>query len=236
MVAAAVVGAGVLGAGASIVSSKSAASAQKSAANQATDVQQQMFNTTQQNLQPFIQAGTGAQNMLTDKLPGLTQPITMDEATLRATPGYQFNLNQGLRATQNSAASRGLGTSGAALKGASQFATGLADNTYQNQFGNAVTNQTNIYNRLLGAAGLGENAAAGVGNAAVQTGANIGNNITGAGNAQGASYIAAGQGIGNAAQSIPGSLIANNFLQKSGLYGGNNAYTPTDFSSSAYTV
>lgn len=52
---------------------------------------------------------------------------------LAQTPGYQFALEQGLRATANSATARGLGVSGAALKGASKFATGLADNTYMNQ-------------------------------------------------------------------------------------------------------
>ena len=61
-------------------------------------------------------------------------PGSMNEAELVKTPGYQFALSQGLQAAQNSAAARGLGVSGAALKGAATFATGLADNTYQNQF------------------------------------------------------------------------------------------------------
>ena len=58
----------------------------------------------------------------------------LSEAQLEQTPGYQFTLQQGLESTQNSAAARGLGVSGAALKGAATYATGLADNTYQNQF------------------------------------------------------------------------------------------------------
>lgn len=66
-----------------------------------------------------------------------SMPNQMTQAELEATPGYQFSLNQGLRAAQNSAAARGLGVSGAALAGAAKFATGLADNTYQNQFANS---------------------------------------------------------------------------------------------------
>ena len=66
-------------------------------------------------------------------------PGRMDQATLEQTPGYQFALSQGLQATQNSAAARGLGVSGAALKGAATFATGLADNTYQQQFNQLQT-------------------------------------------------------------------------------------------------
>lgn len=81
-------------------------------------------------------------------------PFNMTESELQKTPGYQFNLTQGLKAVQNSAAARGLGVSGAAQKGAANFATGLADSTYQNQFANYVTN---YQNKLQGQqAGLGQ--------------------------------------------------------------------------------
>ena len=53
---------------------------------------------------------------------------------MRQTPGYQFTLAQGLKATQSAAAARGLGVSGSALKGAGTYATGLADKTYLDQF------------------------------------------------------------------------------------------------------
>jgi hypothetical protein len=56
------------------------------------------------------------------------------QAQLEATPGYKFTLQQGLESVQNSAAARGLGSSGAALKGAATYTTGLANQTYQNQF------------------------------------------------------------------------------------------------------
>ena len=61
-------------------------------------------------------------------------PPRMSQAELEQTPGYQFARSQGQQAVASSAAARGLGVSGAALKGAATFATGLADNTYQNQF------------------------------------------------------------------------------------------------------
>jgi hypothetical protein len=72
-----------------------------------------------------------------------------EQAFLEATPGYKFALSQGLKSVQNSAAARGLGTSGAALKGAAGFATGLADQTYQ----------SNLLNPLMALSNLGENAA-----------------------------------------------------------------------------
>jgi hypothetical protein len=164
---------------------------QSNATNKATDVQKQMFDTTQRNLAPYLATGADAANKLTAALPSLTAPITMDEATLEATPGYQFNLTQGLKSVQNSAAARGLGTSGAALKGAANYATGLADSTYQQQFANANTNKLNAYNFLTGAANLGSNAAGTSANAATTTGANIGGNTIAGGTALAAGTVGA---------------------------------------------
>ncbi|MBR0560049.1 hypothetical protein [Neokomagataea anthophila] len=81
----------------------------------------------------YATAGNNAINALNG---GLTQNF------LENTPGYKWNLNQGEQAATNSAAARGLANSGAALKGASTYASGLADSTYQNQFSdtNALAN------------------------------------------------------------------------------------------------
>ncbi len=81
---------------------------------------------------------------------------------LEKTPGYQFTLDQGLKAVQNSYAAQGLGTSGAAMKGAADYAEGLASTTYQNQFKNWYDEQNlalDNYNKqtinLLQQAGAG---------------------------------------------------------------------------------
>src|SRR5882757_10993251 len=126
-VATAVIGAGVLGAGATIWGANKAADAQTAAAQQAANTSLSMYNTTRGDLSPYRDIGKTAGEQLTSRIGELTSPITMDQATLEKTPGYQFNLTQGQRAVTNSAAARGLGTSGAALKGAATFATGLAD-------------------------------------------------------------------------------------------------------------
>lgn len=213
MVAVAVIGSAVVGAGATAFGASKAADAQKDAANAASGTQMAMFNKMQKNLQPYMDLGTQATGMMTNKLGDYTAPVVMDQAALEKTPGYQFNLTQGLKATQNSAAARGLGSSGAALKGAANFATGLADNTYQNQFNNAVTNQTNSYNRLMGVLGVGQNAAAGVGNAGIQTGNSIAQNTIGAGNAQAGAYMSMGNAVSGAANNIGG------YYAYKGLYG-----------------
>jgi hypothetical protein len=193
---------------------------QAAAANRAADLQQAQYKQTRADLQPFVQAGTNATNLLTQQLPSLTAPVVMDEATLRTTPGYQFNLNQGLKSVQNSAAARGLGTSGAALKGAAGYATGLADSTYQNQFNNAVTNKLNAYNMLTGVANLGESAGAQTGNIGAQLTGNAGNALMQAGAAQAAGLVGAGNALTNAASGYAGYKFAqDNPYATLGLYG-----------------
>src|SRR5207342_3689915 len=104
-------------------------------------------------------------------------PLRMTQAELEQTPGYQFTRDQGLKSIQSAAAARGLGVSGAAMKGAAEYSTGLANKTYSDQFNLAQKrfedyvnlnqgqqgNLTNQFNRLSGMATLGANAAAGLG-------------------------------------------------------------------------
>lgn len=213
-IAAAVIGSAVVGAAGSAIASSSAAHAQEKAAQKSSDTQLQMFNQMQNTLQPFVDTGNTALSGLGSlTASGYFNPVSMDQATLEKTPGYQFTLGQGLKSVQNSAAGRGLGVSGAALKGAANYATGLANNTYQQQFSNALANQNNVFNRLMSMAQLGESAGAGVGSAGIQTGQSIGQNIVGAGNAAAGAYMNMGNTVNNAASSI-GNLYTTNALMK----------------------
>lgn len=219
-IAAAVLGAGALSAGASIFGAQAGASAQENAAQTASNTQLSMFNQAKQLLSPYVATGNAANTALTSALPGLSAPISMTEADLQKTPGYQFNLNQGLKSVQNSNAARGLGVSGAALKGAASYATGLADSTYQNQFNNAITNKNLTYNMLAGQQGLGENAAAGVGNAGISTGNQVAQNTIGAGNAAAAADVATGNAVGSGANTALQGYTLNNLFNGGGSSGG----------------
>jgi hypothetical protein len=119
---------------------------------------------------------------------------------LQNIPGYQFIRDQGLKSTQNSYAAQGLGSSGAAMRGAADYSENLANSYYQNFFNNLMAQQQ-----------LGANAAAGLGGYATQTGANIGANLIGAGNAQGASAIAQGNAIGGFGNSLVSAALYNRF-------------------------
>ncbi len=207
-IAAAVLLSGLAGAAGNIFAAHSAADAQTAAANQATQAQLAMFGITRAGLQPFIRAGTAGANRLVTNMRNLIKPIRMDQKTLEATPGYKFTLGQGLKATQNSASARGLGVSGAALKGAATYATGLSDATYNERFANALSNKNFTLDALTRAATIGGNAAAAVGNAATQTGSSIGSNVIGAGNAQAGRDIATGNAFSGGANALVQALLA----------------------------
>ncbi len=212
--ATAILGGAAISGAASIYGANQASSAQQAAANQAAQTQMAMYRQTQKYLAPYRNAGEADLGTLQGQLPFLTSPIKMDEATLEQTPGYQFTRSQGLKAVQNSAVARGLGESGAALKGAATFATGLADNTYQNQFNNENINRSNAYNRLMGLVNAGQGAAAGTGAAGVATGQGVAGSQIASGNAQ----AAAANSIGAAGNTIANA--ATTYGLYNGLYGG----------------
>lgn len=163
---------------------------------------------------------------------GTKQDMT---AALESTPGYQFTRDQGLKAVTNSNTARGLGTSGNALKEAASYATGLAQNTYGEQYKIYQDQLDRIYNRLMGMTGAGQNAAVAQGNVGVgtgsnisgsansimanatQTGSSIGSNTIGAANARGASTMASANAVGNAASGASNAYMTNKLID--GMYG-----------------
>jgi hypothetical protein len=202
------------------------ASKQAAAAEKAAKIQMEMFKQTREDLLPYNQSGQGALNMLMGDIGYYTAPVKMTRNELVNTPGYQWNLQQGLKSVQNSAAARGLGNSGAALKGAASYATGLADSTYRNQFDMETANRTNAYNRLLGIATLGQNAAAQTGAQSTQAAANIGGSLIGQGNAQAAGYLGAAGALNNGVQNYLGYNYMNNLTSRGGMYGNQYAFPP----------
>lgn len=96
---------------------------------------------------PTLAAGQQATSDLGDlsKAPG----FQWDEST---DPGYQFRLQQGVKALQNSGAARGSGMGGAALKGITNYAQNYASSEYNNSFNRFQTNRTNqagMYSTLI---------------------------------------------------------------------------------------
>jgi len=81
---------------------------------------------------------------------GVPAQFSYGAKDFQADPGYQFALDEGLKAIQRSGAARGAGMGGAAIKSATNFATGLAGQQYQQAFQRAQstydTNYGNAFN------------------------------------------------------------------------------------------
>lgn len=213
----AVIGAGVLSAGASIYGANKAADAQTAAADKGIANSKAMYDTTRGDLSPYRDIGSVASGQLTSKLSDLTTPINVNPDDFLNSEQYKFQSTQGQKAVTNSAAARGLASSGAALKGAATFSNGLTSTNWQQNFNNQNTNQTNAYTRLKGLVDTGENAAAqtGVlGNAAVTQQNSA---IAGAGNAQAAAANATGGALSTLSNNIGG------YAAYKGLYGGSSS-------------
>lgn len=244
-IAAAILGGGALSAGATIFGANKAAGAQTAASQAAIGAQKDMFNTSKNELQPFIDAGSsgisGIQDWLNTNgdnplaaLLKLTMPGSNQTETLSQTPGYQFTEDKGLRAVNNALAARGLGGSGGAVaKGAADYTTGLASGTWQN----VVNSLQNLFTSGAGAkqnlVNTGAGSAGTLTGAATSTGQQIGSNLVGIGNAQAGAATATGNALAGLGGNVSTAAILQQLLGNSsggsaaaGLYGGSPANNP----------
>lgn len=240
-VAAAVLGAGALSAGASIWGSSKAADAQTSAAGASIANQKQMYDSNKGILQPFIDAGSGGIQQLKDWLSTtggstgsnalstllkLVTPGADQSATLAQTPGYQFSVNQGTRGALNALAARGLGGSpGAIAKGVGGYVSGAASTNYNNIVQQLLSTFSSGGNALQGLVNTGVTAGGALAGVGTNTANSISGSLTGAGNAQAANYNA----IGSAAGGLGNSATTAALIQQltSGGGGGNSIYGPS---------
>lgn len=220
-----VVAAAMIGAGGAIAAGSEQASGQETAAN----TQAGMFNTIVGQEQPFLQAGYGATGTLNQMLqPGgyLTQQFNPTQQQLEQYPGYQFQLQQGQQALEAGMSPSQGALSGAAQKQLMSFNQGLAASNYQNYFNQFQTQQNNIYNRLMGVASLGQNAAGNLGSAGTQLGTGIAQAQAGA-----AGSIAGGISSATSTAANAGTMYA---LLNGGLF--NNTMTGIGYSGETPTT
>lgn len=79
----------------------------------------------------------------------------LSASEFQQSPGFQFALQQAMNAVQHSAAARGTLLTGGTLKALQGYATGLANQDYQNAFQRALQTHQTQYNDLYNLANLG---------------------------------------------------------------------------------
>jgi hypothetical protein len=215
--AAATLGAGLLGAS----SSRSAANTQAQATQAAQDAQLQMFNKQVELQAPWQQAGTEALNKL---IPLASNYTPFGTTQFQQDPGYAFRLSEGMKALDRTAAARGGLLSGATLKGAERYGQDMASQEYQNAFNRYQTERAAQLQPLQSLAGVGQTAANTLTSAAQNFGTQTGQNLQDIGTARASGYLGGQNALSNAIGNV-GNMYQygqrTNAL--SGMYGGNAA-------------
>jgi len=162
---------------------RDAAQTQAEAYGMGIDEQRRQFDISQENMAPWLEAGTGALGMQQDFL-GLSgqeaQQSAYDNYTM--SPGQEFLRARGEKAiTRNAAAIGGLG--GGGVRSALQ----------QQGIGFAAQDFGNHYNRLAGMSGTGQTAASNLGQLGSNTASNISNLMGQQGNARASGILGSAQ-------------------------------------------
>jgi hypothetical protein len=178
------------------VTGSTQADAATQAAQTAANAQMQGLQFIQKQEQPYQQAGQQALSQYQALLNGGAANFDISKL-----PGYNFEMQQGQQALQNSAAARGGALSGNTIQATQQFGQGLASTQFQQYM-----------QQLAGLTNMGQNAASltgQAGNAAIAgAGASLASGQQAAGNATAAAY-------GNIASIIGGNAF-NGGLNNSG--------------------
>lgn len=168
-------------------STRDAVASQERGAERAADVTKEMFDTQREDFAPWREKGLGA-------LEEIDANQFMNN--WQQDPGYKFRMDEGLKAVNRGASSRGASQGGAAMKALSRYGQGLASQEYQNVYNRK-------YGRLSDLAGLGMGATQGQAGAASRYGQNMSNVYMGLSNAQAAAQMAQA----NRRAGMAGSLI-----------------------------
>src|SRR5690348_10984822 len=156
----------------------SAAGTQASAAKSASNVEMNMFADTASRLSPWLNGGRSALSLLEDltgatgnpntkfgdvipNFGGMTvgqfmKPFTATD--FQGSPGFKFQMDQGINAIDNSAAAKGF--TGNTLKDLMTYGQGLANQDYYNAANLYRTQQQDLFDRLFNLSSGGQNAAA----------------------------------------------------------------------------
>src|SRR5688572_4459820 len=217
------IGAAVVGGVVQSRAAKKAAKAQTKAVDRSIEAQRESEERAIALQRPFFNAGYAANAALLDltgidrsKLgpgegvtPGSPEDLSSyGKYNYEKDPGYQFRMDEGVRALDRSAAARGSLNSGAQLRRLTRYSQDYASNEYQR-----------VYDRIAQIAGFGRGASSESAGVIVNTGQNIGGALVNAGEARASGFLASGNALANA---LGQGAKAFGFFGRSGG-GGQNA-------------
>jgi hypothetical protein len=211
IIGSAVVG-GVLSSNAQKSAAKSASRAQQQAADQSIAEQRRQFDAVQQLMAPYVQSGTTALSRY-NALTGLSGEEAQQSMIQQISSGAEYGalVRAGEEGILQSASATGGLRGGNTQSALARFRPEILSSLIRDE-----------YSRLGGMVGMGQNAAAGLGNAGMQLGQNISNQYGQIGQAQAGAALARGQATANMWGNIAGSVGL-----AAGMGGFGNRPTPT---------
>jgi hypothetical protein len=194
--------------------SKSAAKTQAQAADTAGANERAMYEQGREDLAPYRESGYTALKDIEKIKPFLTAQFGPDQFAQYLDPSMAFRQKIGTQATERMANVGGGAIGGNTLRALTDYGQNLASTEYQNAFGRFQTDRTNIYNTLANIAGMGQGA--------VNTGINSGQNFasqmtgltTGAAAAEAAGTVGAANAIGGAASNFGNMAFLNSLMKR----------------------
>ena len=195
IIGSAIVG-GVMSSRAQKSAAKTASGAQTRAAEQSIAEQRRQFDAVQQLMAPYVQSGTTALSRY-NALTGLSGEEAQQTLINQITSGAEYGslVRQGEEAILQSASATGGLRGGNTQSALARFRPEILSSLIRDE-----------YSRLGGMVSMGQNAAAGLGNAGMQVGQNISNQYGQIGQAQAGAALARGQATANMWGNIAGSI------------------------------
>lgn len=183
-----------------------------SAARETNALQERMYDETIAREQPFYETGRAGNEELARRLGlsgdaesegygGLTQSFDMEQ--YQSDPGYQFRLDEGNQALERKLAASGKTFSPEAAKALMGYGQGMASQEYGQAYDRYNIDQGNLYNRLAGISGTGQQAGSAMTRAGTGYASNVGQTNASLASAQ----VAAAEGAKARDQSMFGTLF-----------------------------
>ena len=214
--AGAAIGAGVggmIGGGMNQAKAATTASQQQYQATQDAAAQQrEMFDILNKQQAPYREAGYGALNQINTMLPQFTKTFTPADLQANLAPNYEFMKNQGLGATAQQANVASPGSNVDLSK--TMFAENYAKGAYQDALTNWRNQQSDIFNRLSGIAGIGQTAQGQAQNLGSQTSSNLSQLGIGGASALGAGQVGAANAYGNTVSQLGNAGLMYSLFSK----------------------
>ena len=205
---------GYLGAQEQAGAAENAANLQYQGTQAAARQQREMFDILNAQQKPYREAGYGALTKINEMLPQFTRQFTAADLNANLAPNYEFMRQQGLGATAQGANVASPGSNVDLAK--TIFAEKFAQSGYQDALTNFRNQQTDIFNRLSGIAGIGQTAQGSAQALGQQTSTNLANLATGGANALAGGQIGAANAQAGGLQNIGNSAMMYAMLNPGG--------------------